>query len=117
VLNLRISSRAFSRGFDIDTPVECLSARRVPLSSTGEILISNPSENQIARLERESFLSSIYNIIISGGSIGSAAMTSLGELGSAREKRGCSSHQNTVTVGSSFQTELMRLLIARKTGL
>jgi uncharacterized protein YxjI len=67
VLNLRISSPPFSRGFDIDTPVECLSARRVPLSSTGEILISNPSENQIARLERESFLSSIYNIIISGG--------------------------------------------------
>jgi len=67
VLNVRISSRVFSRGFEIGTPVESLSARRVPLSPPGEILISNPSGNQIARLELESFLSSVYNIIISGG--------------------------------------------------
>jgi hypothetical protein len=67
VLNVRICSRVFSRGFDIGTPVESLFARRVPLSPTGEILISNPSGNQIARLELESFLSSVYNIIISGG--------------------------------------------------
>jgi hypothetical protein len=55
VLNVRISSRVFSRGFDIGTPVESLSARSVPLSPPGEILISNPSGNQIARLELESF--------------------------------------------------------------
>ena len=67
MLDVRMSSRAFSRGFDITTPVESLSARRVPLSPTGEILISNASGNLIARLELESFLSSVYNIIISGG--------------------------------------------------
>ena len=67
MLKVRISSRVFSRGFDIGTPLESLSARRAPLSPTGEILIADPSGNQIARLELESFLSSNYNIIISGG--------------------------------------------------
>ena len=67
MLNVRISSRVFSKGFDISTPMGIFSAKRVALSPTGEILISNPSGNQIARLELESFLSSVYNIIITGG--------------------------------------------------
>ena len=67
MLKVRISSRVFSRGLNIGTPLESLSARRVPLSPTGEILIADPSGNQIARMELESFLSSNYNIIISGG--------------------------------------------------
>jgi hypothetical protein len=47
--------------------VESFSAKRVPLSPTGEILIFNISKNQIARLGLESFLSGIYNIFITGG--------------------------------------------------
>ncbi len=65
--NVGIRSRAFSRGFDISTPVESFSAKRVPLSPTAEILVSDNSGNQIARLELDSFLSSVYNIIIPGG--------------------------------------------------
>lgn len=67
MLNVQISSRVFSRGFDVRTPAETFSAKSVPLSPTGEILISNGSGFQIARLERESFLSNVYNIIITGG--------------------------------------------------
>jgi uncharacterized protein YxjI len=67
VLNVRINSRIFPRGFNISTPVESYTAKRVPLSPTGEILITNISGNQIARLELESFLSNVYNIIITGG--------------------------------------------------
>jgi hypothetical protein len=67
VLELAISSRAFSSGFDIKTPRGLFSAKRVPLSPTGEIQILIPSDSQIARLERESFFSSVYNVILSGG--------------------------------------------------
>ena len=63
-MNIRISSRAFSNGFDIITPVETFSAKRSPF---GEMLISNASGTQIARLGPESFFSNAYNIIISGG--------------------------------------------------
>jgi hypothetical protein len=67
VLDLAISSRAFSSGLDIKTPLGIFSAKKVPLSPTGEILILTSSAIPIARLERESFLSSVYNVIISGG--------------------------------------------------
>ena len=66
MLNVRISSRVFPRGFDISTPIESFSAKRIPLSLTGEILISNLSGNQIARLELESYIHKVYNIIITG---------------------------------------------------
>jgi hypothetical protein len=67
VLDVAISSRAFSSGFDIKTPVGIFSAEKVWLSPTGEIRILNSSAVQIARLETESFFSSDYNIIITGG--------------------------------------------------
>ena len=67
MLELAISSRAFSSGFDIKTPLGLFSAKRVPLSPTGEIQILTPSDSQIARLERESFFSGVYNVILSGG--------------------------------------------------
>lgn len=67
MLNVLISSRVFSAGYDISTPVGIFSAKRVFLSSTEEILISDISGNQIARLGVESFFSRVYNIIISGG--------------------------------------------------
>jgi hypothetical protein len=54
----------FSNGFDITTPVENLSTKRSPF---GETLVLNASGTQIARLGIESFFSSAYNIIISGG--------------------------------------------------
>jgi uncharacterized protein YxjI len=66
-MDVRITSRAFARGFDITTPVETFSARKVPLSPLGEIQISKSAGIQIARLARESLLSSIYSIILSGG--------------------------------------------------
>jgi uncharacterized protein YxjI len=67
MLNIRISRHLFSSGFDISIPPENYSAKRVSLFPTGEILISNFSEKQIARVGRESFLSNVYNIIITGG--------------------------------------------------
>jgi hypothetical protein len=67
VLDLAISSRVFSSGFDIKTPLGIFSANKVPLSLTSEIRILNASASQIARLEVESFFSSVYNILISGG--------------------------------------------------
>jgi hypothetical protein len=66
-MNVRISSRVFSKGFDISTPAETLSAKKVALSPLGEIHLLNASGTQIARLELESFLSNVYNIVISGG--------------------------------------------------
>ncbi len=41
--------------------------KKVPLSPTGEIHILNASDSQIARLGLESFFSSVYNVIITGG--------------------------------------------------
>jgi uncharacterized protein YxjI len=67
MLSVRINSRLFSSGFDISTPLENYSAKKVSLFPTGEILISNSSEKQIARVGRKSFLSDVYNIIITGG--------------------------------------------------
>jgi len=63
LLEIAISSRAFSSGFEIKTPAGIFSTKRV----TGEILILNASAFQIARLELESFFSSTYNVIITGG--------------------------------------------------
>ena len=67
MLGIRISSRVFSKGFDINTPVGSFSAKWVPHLPTEEILILNHSGNQVARLGLESFLSGTYNIIITGG--------------------------------------------------
>ena len=67
-VNIRISSYALSKGFDIATPVENLCAKSSPL---GEMHVLNASGKQIARLGIESsssfFGSSVYYIIISGG--------------------------------------------------
>jgi len=67
LLDVAISSRAFSSGFDIRTPVETYSAKKVPLSPTSETRILNASGSQIARLELENFFSSVYNVVITGG--------------------------------------------------
>jgi hypothetical protein len=67
VLDVTISSRAFPSGFDIKTTEGVFSAKKVPLSPTGEIRVLNASANQIARLERDGFFSSVYNVIITGG--------------------------------------------------
>ena len=63
-VNIKISSRAFSHGFDITTPRETFS---VDVSPFGELLILNVSGTQIARVTKESFLGSVYDVIISGG--------------------------------------------------
>jgi len=57
----------FAAGFDVKTPTGFFKAKKVPLSPTGEHRILNSSGSQIARIEAESFLSRIYNIIITGG--------------------------------------------------
>jgi uncharacterized protein YxjI len=57
----------FSSGFDFKTPQGLFTAKKVPLSPTGEHLIVDSRGNQIARLETESFLSAVYNIIITRG--------------------------------------------------
>ena len=62
-MNIQIISRVFENGFDITTPTETLSAKR----SFEETNISNSSGTHIARVGKESFFSSAYNIIISGG--------------------------------------------------
>jgi uncharacterized protein YxjI len=67
LLDATITSRTFSTGFDIRTPIGIFTAKKVPLSPTGEVRILDPSGNQAARLETESFFSSVYNIIIRGG--------------------------------------------------
>lgn len=67
MLDVAISSRVFFSGFDIKTPVGIFSAKKVPLSPTGEIRILDASASQIARLELESFFSSVYSVIITGG--------------------------------------------------
>lgn len=64
-MNVQISSRMFPKGFDITTPLENFYARWSPY---GELLISNASGTQIARLGKESFFGNFLNhIIISGG--------------------------------------------------
>jgi len=67
LLNIRISSRAFSSGFDISTQNGTLTAKKTQPSPTGEILIYNQTDDQIARVEFESILGRVYNIVISGG--------------------------------------------------
>ena len=67
MVDFSISSRAFTTGFDIRTPLGNFSANKVRLSPTGEFRILNDSGHQIARLEKEGFFSSVYNIIITGG--------------------------------------------------
>jgi hypothetical protein len=57
----------FSSGFDIETTLGVFSAKKIPLSPTGEIRILDASANQIARLEVENFFSSVHNVIITGG--------------------------------------------------
>jgi hypothetical protein len=63
-MNVRISSRAFSNGFEIVTPTETLTTDN---SSYGELLIFNSVGTQLARVVTPSFFSSENNIIISGG--------------------------------------------------
>ncbi len=65
MLHLLISSRLFSSGFDISTPHGAFSTNKRFLSD--ECLIFDPSGNQIARVGPGSFVSSVYNIIITGG--------------------------------------------------
>ena len=65
-MDIKISSRAFSHGFDITTPSEALSGAVSPF---GELLITNAHGTQIARIAKESILSSVYDIIISGGEL------------------------------------------------
>jgi len=65
MLNVLISSRFFSDGFDIGTPVGEFSTNRRFRSD--ECLIFNPSGNQIARVWPGSHASRVYNIIITGG--------------------------------------------------
>jgi hypothetical protein len=67
LLRVRMSSRAFPSGFEIATPLGNFSAREQFLSPLSEILIANSSGVGIARLRAESFLSSVCDIIISGG--------------------------------------------------
>ena len=67
VLDVAISSRAFSSGFEIKTSVGIFSARKIPLSPTAEVRIINAEGSQVARLEVASLFSSIYNVIITGG--------------------------------------------------
>lgn len=67
MLDIKISSRVFSSGFEIRTSAGIFSARKVPFSPTGEVRILSAEGNQVARLEAASLLSSIYNVIITGG--------------------------------------------------
>lgn len=67
MLDITISSRVFSSGFEIRTSAGIFSARKVPLSPTGEVRILNAEGSQVARLEVASFFGSIYNLIITGG--------------------------------------------------
>jgi hypothetical protein len=79
VLNVRISSRLFSRGFDISTPVEDQSLTLVVLTTSS---------------------------LLAADSMSSGATKSQDELGPAREKRNCSASRNPVGVDSSLRTEL-----------
>jgi uncharacterized protein YxjI len=65
-VNVQISSRFFSNGYDVNTPSGNFSAA---LSPFGEMLISNVSGTQIARITNVSLLSNAYDIIISGGGL------------------------------------------------
>jgi hypothetical protein len=67
VLGFTISSRIFSSGFEIRTSAGIFSARRVPLSPTGQVRILDAEGSQVARLEAANLSSSIYNVIITGG--------------------------------------------------
>jgi hypothetical protein len=63
-MNIQISKRAFTRGFDIVTPMGTFATKG---GDFGETLVCNPSGAQVARLGLESRLSRKYNIIITGG--------------------------------------------------
>jgi hypothetical protein len=63
VLDIAISSRVFSSGFDIKTPMGLFSAEMV----TGEIRVLNAGGDQVARLEMAGLFTNTYNIIITGG--------------------------------------------------
>jgi uncharacterized protein YxjI len=67
LLNVQISSRVLSEGYDISTPVGDFSAKKVIFSFTDKFLISDSSGNQIARLGVKSFFSRVYYIVFSGG--------------------------------------------------
>jgi uncharacterized protein YxjI len=67
MLEVRFSSRVFTSGFDISTPLGGFSTKGAPDFPIGEILVLDHAGNQVARLGLESFLSSVYNIIITGG--------------------------------------------------
>jgi uncharacterized protein YxjI len=65
-VNVQINSRFFSKGYDLITPSGNFSAAFSPF---GEMLVSNVSGTQIARITNVSLLSNAYDIIISGGGL------------------------------------------------
>lgn len=65
--NVDIISRVFPRAFEVNTLLGIFSAKRVPEFPTEEIHVFDPAGNQVARLGLESNLSSVYNIIVTGG--------------------------------------------------
>lgn len=65
-VNIKITSRAFSDGFDIATSSETFGVAQSP---SEEYLITNAHGTQIARIAKDSFHGSVYNIIISGGEL------------------------------------------------
>jgi uncharacterized protein YxjI len=67
VLNIEISSRVISSGFDIRTPSGEFSAKSSSDFLADEMMIFDPNGNQIARIGAEGFASRNHFIIISGG--------------------------------------------------
>jgi hypothetical protein len=67
VLNVDINPRVISSGFDIRTPFGAFSAKIPFLAPTGETLVFDQQENQIARIGLEGVTGRVYSIIISGG--------------------------------------------------
>jgi hypothetical protein len=66
-VDVTIQQRFISNGYEIIAAGETFNAKNIYLSSTGEVQLNNGHGTQVARIELESFFSSIYNIIISGG--------------------------------------------------
>ena len=69
MLEVRIQTRGFLGGFEINIPAECLVAKRVFFSSMQETRVFDSSGAQIARLEKPSIFRNAYNIIITGGAL------------------------------------------------
>jgi uncharacterized protein YxjI len=67
MLEIAITSHAFSSGFDIETPLGSYSAKRKLLSAKSETSIQDAARSPVARIEKESFLSNVTNVFIAGG--------------------------------------------------